>query len=403
MEVQDIQDDHYVRTLGNQIRTMKIILAPDSFKGSLTSMEVAEAMEIGIKRALPDAECTRIPMADGGEGTVQALLDAVGGELRHCIVTGPAGQQVEAAYGLLADGSTAVIETAAASGLALVDDNGRNPLLTTSYGTGELMRHALERGARKIILGIGGSATNDAGVGMAQALGAVFRDGEGRVLRENGTGGTLQQIESMDLGGLHPGLEQVQLLVACDVDNPLTGPDGAAHVFAPQKGADAAMVETLDNNLKHLAGVIERELGMDVDKVPGAGAAGGMGAGLLVFAGAELQRGIEIISKATAIETHLRMADLVLTGEGRVDFQTAFGKTPAGIARLAGEYGVPVVAIGGGLADDAGSVFAHGIHGLEPAIARDMPLSEALANSRDYVANAAERVIRLVKIGCGIK
>ena len=378
---------------------MKIILAPDSFKGSLTSMEVAAAMEIGVKRVWPDAECVKIPMADGGEGTVQSLLDAVGGELINCTVTGPAGQPVAAAYGLLADGTTAVIEMAAASGLALVDDTTRNPLLTTSYGTGELLYHALEQGARKIILGIGGSATNDAGVGMAQALGVVFRDGEGRALSANGAGGMLHNIEAVDMTGLHPALQQAQLLVACDVNNPLTGTDGAAYMFAPQKGADAAMVQTLDANLKHLAGVLKRELGVDVDKTPGAGAAGGMGAGLLVFTGATLQRGIEIISKATSIETHLRTADLVLTGEGRVDFQTAFGKTPAGIARLADAYEVPVVAIGGSLADDAGSVFAHGIHGLEPAIARDMPLTDALTHARDYIANAAERVIRLIKIG----
>ena len=370
---------------------MKIILAPDSFKGSLTSLQVAEAMETGIKRALPDADCIKIPMADGGEGTVQSLLDAVGGELIACTVKGPAGQKVEAAYGMLADGSTAVIEMAAASGLTLVYGASKNPLKTTSYGTGELIRDALDRGARKIILGIGGSATNDAGTGMAQALGAVFRDKEGHVIGENGAGGMLHKIESVDLGGVHPGLRQAQIQVACDVDNPLTGENGAAQVFAPQKGADAAMVKTLDDNLKHLAGVIERELGMDVDQTPGAGAAGGMGAGLLVFTGAELKRGIEIISKATSIEAHLRTSDLVLTGEGRVDFQTAFGKTPAGIAHLAGEYGVPVVAIGGGLADDAGEVFKHGISGLEGAIARDMTLKEALANSRENIANAAER------------
>ena len=382
---------------------MKIILAPDSFKGSLTSLEVAEAMEAGIRRVLPDADCTRIPMADGGEGTVQSLLDAVGGELIPCTVKGPAGQRVKAAYGMLADGSTAVIEMAAASGLALVCGQSKNPLQTTSYGTGELIRDALDRGARKIILGIGGSATNDAGAGMAQALGVVFRDADGRVIRETGAGGMLHKIESVDLAGVHPGLRQAHVLVACDVDNPLTGENGAARVFAPQKGADVSMVQTLDDNLKHLAGVIERELGMAVDRVPGAGGAGGMGAGLLVFVGAELQRGIDIISKATSIETHLRTADLVLTGEGRVDFQTAFGKTPAGIARLASEYGVPVVAIGGGLADDAGEAFRHGIGGLEAAIARDMTLDEALANSREYIANAAERVMRLIQIGRTIK
>ena len=213
----------------------------------------------------------------------------------------------------------------------------------------------------------------------------------------------LQEIESVDLEGIHPKLRQAQILVACDVDNPLSGENGAACVFAPQKGADADMVKLLDDNLKHLAKVIKREMGIDVDAIPGAGAAGGLGAGLLVFAGAELKSGIEIISKATSIETHLRSAELVFTGEGRVDFQTAFGKTPAGIARLAGAYGVPVIAIGGGLADDAGEVFTHGINGLEAAITRDMPLDEALANSREYIANAAERVIRLIMIGRGMK
>ena len=382
---------------------MKIILAPDSFKGSLTSMEVAEAMETGIKKVLPEAECIRIPMADGGEGTVQSLLDALGGELITCTVTDPAGRPVSASYGMLADNATAVIEMAAAAGLALVDGEHKNPLRTTSYGFGELIRHALNRGARAIILGIGGSATNDAGVGMAQALGAVFRDKAGRVITEHGAGGMLHKIESVELDGMHPELRRAQIQVACDVENPLTGEHGAARVFAPQKGADATMVNTLDDNLKHLAGVLERELAVVVDPVPGAGAAGGMGAGLLVFAGAELQRGIEIISKATAIEEHLRAADLVLTGEGRVDFQTAFGKTPAGVAHLASDYGVPVVAIGGGLADDASEVFKHGIDGLEAAIARDMTLDAALANSRAYIASAAERALRLICIGRRMK
>ena len=382
---------------------MKIILAPDSFKGSLTSMEVAASMETGIKRALPDAECIKIPMADGGEGTVLSLLDALGGELISCTVKGPDGRRVTADYGILADNRTAVIEMAAASGLSLVSGSDRNPLKTTTFGTGELMGHALDRGVEKIILGIGGSATNDAGVGMAQALGAVFRDRDGRIISQAGSGDMLREIESVDLQEMHPKLGRTQVLVACDVDNPLTGKNGAAYVFAPQKGADQAMVKILDENLEHLAGVIQRELGVDVDQVPGAGAAGGLGAGLLVFAGAELQSGIEIISKATSIETHLRTADLVFTGEGRVDFQTAFGKTPAGIARLAGKHGVPVIAIGGGLADDAGAAFNHGINGLEAAIARDMPLDEALAKSGEYIANAAERAIRLIKIGQTMK
>ena len=240
---------------------MKIILAPDSFKGSLTSMEVAEAMESGIRRALPGAECIKIPMADGGEGTVQSLLDAVGGKWIACRVKGPAGRRVNAAYGMLADNRSAVIEMAAASGLSLVGGKSKNPLKTTSYGTGELICDALDRGAEKIILGIGGSATNDAGVGMAQALGVVFRTGGGRVIRQAGAGGMLHEIESVDLAGRHRKLERARILVACDVDNPLSGKNGAAYVFAPQKGADAAMVKVLDDNLKHLAGVIRAGTG----------------------------------------------------------------------------------------------------------------------------------------------
>lgn len=378
---------------------MKIILAPDSFKGSLSSTEVALAMEQGVKRVLPGARCFKIPMADGGEGTVQALLDAAGGALVQCRVKGPLGRRVAAGYGMLADGRTAVVEIAAAAGLALLGDKAKNPLKTTSYGAGELLRHALDRGAKKVIVGVGGSATNDGGAGLAQALGVAFRDARGRIIRRNGAGGMLRKIHAIDMTGVHPRLCAAQVLVACDVDNPLCGKRGASAVFGPQKGATPAMVKQLDRNLAHLADVIERDLGMKVGEVAGAGAAGGLGAGLLAFAGAELRSGIEIISKATSIERRLRHADLVITGEGRVDFQTAFGKTPAGIASLAGSYGVPVVAIGGGLADDAGETFAHGINGLEAAIARDMSLGEALTHSREYVANAAERVLRLILIG----
>ena len=382
---------------------MKIILAPDSFKENLTSMEVATAMEKGIKRAMPEADCIKIPMADGGEGTVQSLVHAAGGSFISCDVKGPVGRRVKAHYGMLADEKTAVVEMAMASGLSLVSGKNKNPLKTTSYGTGELLSHAIDRGAKEIILGIGGSATNDAGMGMAQALGVVFRDKNARIIRQNGTGEMLQKVEFIDMDGIHPKLMSTRILVACDVDNPLYGKRGAAWVFAPQKGATAPMVETLDRNLKHIAGIIKRELGVDVGKVPGAGAAGGLGAGLLVFAGAELKSGIELISKATSIEKHLKSADLVFTGEGRVDFQTAFGKTPAGIANLAGKYSVPVIAVAGGLADDARENFAHGIDGLEAAVARDMQLREALSNSREYIANAAERAIRLIKIGQTMK
>ena len=382
---------------------MKIILAPDSFKGNLSSTEVAAAMEKGIKRVLPRARCIKIPMADGGEGTVQSLLDACGGRLVSCEVKGPLGRRVQSCYGMLADNKTAVIEMAAASGLGLVSDKSKNPLKTTTYGTGELICQALDAGAKEIILGIGGSATNDAGVGMAQALGVAFRDGAGRVIRQNGSGAMLRKIEGIDMRDVHPRLARARIQVASDVDNPLCGRRGAAYVFAPQKGATPAMVKTLDANLRHLAKVVKRELGADVASVPGAGAAGGLGAGLVVFAGAELKSGFGIVSQAASLEKRLRSADLIFTGEGRVDFQTAFGKTPAGVAKLAGKHGVPVIAIGGGLADDARENFAHGIDGLEPAVARDMPLREALSKAEDYIANAAERALRLALIGQGME
>ena len=382
---------------------MKIILAPDSFKGNLSSAEAAAAMEQGIKRVLPGARCVKIPMADGGEGTVQSLLAACGGRLVSCEVKGPLGRRVQSCYGMLADNKTAVIEMAAASGLGLVSDKSKNPLKTTTYGTGQLIRHALDAGAKEIIIGIGGSATNDGGVGMAQALGVAFRDGAGRVIRQNGSGAMLRKIEGIDMSGVHPRLARARIQVASDVDNPLCGRRGAAYVFAPQKGATPAMAKTLDANLRHLAKVVKRELGADVAAVPGAGAAGGLGAGLMIFAGAELKSGFGIVSQAASLEKRLRSADLVFTGEGRVDFQTAFGKTPAGVAKLAGKHGVPVIAIGGGLADDARENFAQGIDGLEPAIARDMPLREALSNAEDYIANAAERALRLALIGQGME
>ena len=382
---------------------MKIILAPDSFKGNLSSAEVAAAMEQGIKRVLPGARCVKIPMADGGEGTVQSLLAACGGRLVSCEVKGPLGRRVQSCYGMLADNKTAVIEMAAASGLGLVSDKSKNPLKTTTYGTGELICQALDDGAKEIIIGIGGSATNDGGAGMAQALGVAFLDSAGRVIRQNGSGAMLRKIEGIDMRGVHPRLARARIQVASDVDNPLCGKRGAAYVFAPQKGATPAMVKTLDANLRHLAKVVKRELGADVAAVPGAGAAGGLGTGLMVFAGAELKSGFGIVSQAASLEKRLRSADLVFTGEGRVDFQTAFGKTPAGVAKLAGKHGVPVIAIGGGLADDARENFAQGIDGLEPAVARAMPLREALSNAEDYIANAAERALRLALIGQGME
>ncbi len=378
----------------------KIVIAPDSFKENLTSLQVASAIEQGIRRVLPDAECVKVPMADGGEGTVQSLVDAVGGKFARKQVRGPLGQKpVKARYGLLADGESAVIEMAEASGLPLVAAGRRNPLKATSYGTGELILDAIGRGARHIIIGIGGSATVDGGAGMAQALGVRFRDENGRIIKGYAAGGMLNNIASIDTEQLDPRVRKTRIIIASDVDNPLVGRKGAAHVFGPQKGATAAMVKTLDSNLKHFGNVIKRDLGIRVNDMKGAGAAGGLGAGLVAFTNAKLQSGIDIIVKATGLEEYLEGADLAISGEGRVDFQTAFGKTPAGVARAAKKARVPVIAIGGGLADDARGVFEHGIHGLESAAARDMSLEEAIKLSRPHLANAAERAIRMILLG----
>lgn len=378
---------------------MKIILAPDSFKGNLTSLQVATAFEKGVKRVLPKANCIKVPMADGGEGTVQSLVDATGGKFLRKRVTGPAGKPVSARYGMLADGETAVIEMAEASGLPLVDGKEKNPLKTTTYGTGELMLDAAKRGAKKIIIGIGGSATNDGGVGMAQALGVRFLNKQGKEITEHGAGGMINKIARIDMKNLNPLIKKTKVVVACDVNNPLCGKTGASAVFGPQKGATAAMVKTLDANLKHLGMIIKKDLKKEVVKLKGAGAAGGLGAGLVAFTKARMKSGVDIVIEATDLNKHLKGADLVLTGEGRVDFQTAFGKTPSGVAKAARKNRVPTVAIGGGITDDANGVFAHGIDGLESACARDMSLEEAIGHSKAHLANAAERVIHLVLVG----
>lgn len=378
---------------------MKIVIAPDSFKENLTSLEVASEIETGLKRVWPDAEYVKVPMADGGEGTVQSLVDATGGQIIKCEVTGPLGDKVQASYGLLGDANIAVIEMAEASGLPLVPKDQRDPLRATTFGTGELIADAINRGVKEIIIGIGGSATNDAGAGFAQALGARFHNAGGVPITEPLGGGRLAEVTGIDMTQANPGLSRVRISVACDVTNPLCGENGASHVYGKQKGATPEMIEQLDKNLEHFARVIKRDLFADIADEPGAGAGGGMGAGLLAFTNATLKRGVELVVSHTGLEKHLKGADLAITGEGRVDSQTAFGKTPSGVAAVARKLGVPVVAIGGGLADDAAGVFAHGIDGLETATPNAMPLEEAIGKSRQYLQDAAERVARLIVIG----
>lgn len=361
---------------------MKIIIAPDSYKESLTAMEVAEAIEAGFKKIFTDAEYIKLPMADGGEGTVQSLVDATGGSVVTCDVTGPLGQTVEGFFGLMGDGSTAIIEMAAASGLHLVEPERRNPLLTTTFGTGELVKAALDRGVKHIIVGIGGSATNDGGIGMAQALGAKLLDADGNALGFGG--GELDKLVSIDLSELDPRLADIKLEVACDVDNPLCGPKGASHVFGPQKGATPEMVETLDSNLAHYAEVIKSTNGRDVVNTAGAGAAGGLGAALLGLFDAELRPGIQIVMDAVNLSEVVKDADLVITGEGRIDSQTIHGKTPIGVARTAKQYNIPVIAIAGSTAKDCAVVHEHGIDAAYSVVlgATDLPtaLKEAAFN-----------------------
>ena len=376
---------------------MKIVIAPDSYKESLSALEVAQAVEAGFRQVFPDADYVLVPVADGGEGTVDAMVAATGGRKETVTVSGPLGEPVEAFYGLTGDGDTAVIEMAAASGLALVPPDRRNPLLTNSRGTGELIRAALDAGARRFILGIGGSATNDGGAGMVQALGVRLLDLEGREL--DGSGGDLARLERIDVSALDPRLAECRIEVACDVDNPLTGARGASAVFGPQKGATPEMVQALDANLARLARIVERDLGVAVDAVPGAGAAGGMGAAMLAFFGATLKPGIEIVTAAVDLDTHVRDADLVITGEGRIDFQTVHGKTPIGVARVAKRHGKPVIGIAGSFGAEVGVVHAHGIDAVFSVLGKPCTLDEALRDAAANVELTARNVAAVLRIG----
>ncbi|WP_417344600.1 glycerate kinase [Ferrimonas sp.] len=369
---------------------MKIVIAPDSFKESLTAMEAASAIEAGWHQVDADAEMVKLPMADGGEGTVQALLDATKGDRVSLDVTAPLGNRVQADFGLLGDGTTAVVEMAQASGLHLVPREARNPLLTSTFGTGELILAALDQGVAKIIIGIGGSATNDGGAGMMQALGARLLDENGVALPAGG--GALDKLASLDLSGLDPRLSQVSLEVACDVDNPLCGPKGASAVFGPQKGASEAMVAHLDANLGHYARVIAQQHGVDVADIPGAGAAGGLGAALAGLLKAHLKPGIEIVMEAVGLEQALQGADLVITGEGCIDGQSVHGKTPVGVARLAKRAGVPVVALAGSLGPGCELVHREGIGALFSVVPGVTTLEHALATGAENLTLTARNL-----------
>jgi glycerate kinase len=380
-----------------EVFAMRIVVAPDSFKGSLSAVGVAEAMERGIRTVFPGAEVLKVPIADGGEGTVDALVIATRGRIEHRTVRGPLGEPIRARWGVLGDGETAVIEMAAASGLPLVPTQRRDPRITTTFGTGELMKAALDAGLAKLIIGIGGSATNDGGAGMARALGVRFLDGAGHDLPEGGA--ALARLARIDLSGLDRRVARADILVACDVDNPLTGQHGASAVYGPQKGASPEMVQELDGALESYAVVAKAATGRDVASAPGAGAAGGLGAGLLFFTPARLRSGVGIVLDAARFSAMMQGADLVVTGEGRTDIQTAMGKAPLGVARVAQQYGVPVLCIAGALGEGADDVLAKGIEALASVVPRAMALEECMARGSELVEEGTARACRLVRLG----
>jgi glycerate kinase len=349
-------------------------------------------MARGVIRAAPGALIDRVPVADGGEGTVEALVAATGGSYRQAEVTGPLGERVTARLGLLGDGRTAAIEMAAASGLVLVPPERRNPLIATTRGTGELLLAAVAAGARRVIVGIGGSATNDGGAGLAQALGYRLLDAEGRDLDPGG--GSLDRLVRIDPAGRRPELDNVEVAVACDVTNPLCGPSGASAVYGPQKGATPAMVQELDRNLAHFAGIVARDLGLSIRDRPGSGAAGGLGGGLVAFAGGRLEEGVTLIINAVNLSERLANADLCLTGEGAIDAQSAFGKTPVGVGRLARARGCPTLALAGRIGPGAEAVLAQGIDAYFSICTGPMSLDEAMSRAGELLEHATEQVVR---------
>ncbi|AJD27148.1 glycerate kinase [Clostridium botulinum] len=376
---------------------MKFVLAPDSFKESMTAKEVAYAMERGIKKVLKNAECMKVPMADGGEGTVQSLVDATNGQIVHAEVTSPDGKnKVDAVFGILGDHKTAVIEMSSASGIHLIESEKRNPLYTTTYGTGELIKAALDKDISTILIGIGGSATNDGGAGMVAALGAKLLDKDKNEVPFGG--GNLNKLQEIDLKKLDERLKNVNIRVACDVDNPLLGEKGASYIFGPQKGATPEIAKKLDKNLASFANIIENKLGKDIKEIPGAGAAGGLGFGLMAFLNAKLEKGIDIVIEYTKLREKVKSADFVFTGEGSIDFQTIFGKTPFGVAKVAKEFNIPVIAFAAHVGDDVDILYENGIDSIVGILRGVTDLKSALKEGKINVEKASENITRILTV-----
>jgi len=380
---------------------MKIILAPDSFKGSLSSLEVVKVLEISSRQIFPDMETVSVPMADGGEGTIDVLITSAGGFKETVSVTGPLGNKVKAAIGYINDGKTAVLEMAQASGLCLVPNGEKNPLAATSYGTGELLQIVLNKGIRDILIGIGGSATNDGGMGAMKALGVKFLDIEGRELF--GSGASLESVHRIDISGLNPAVFESHITVICDVTNPLLGKDGATYVYGPQKGVKPSQLEKLDKGMANYIEVVENTLGKNIVDVAGAGAAGGMGAALLAFLNAKLKPGIDVVLDTVNFDKLLDGASFVVTGEGNIDEQSIrFGKVPAGIMKRCAPKNVPVVVIAGGMGKGAELFWKDNLGSIMTTINGVMTLDEAILNSKELLKLAADRMFLLIKIGMNI-
>lgn len=374
----------------------RIVIAPDSFKESLDADQAAKAIATGIKRVLQDVDIIEVPMSDGGEGLVQTLVKATGGYTIPRKVTGPMGKPVDAFIGILGDGVTGVVEMASASGLPLVAPSERNPLFATTYGTGELIKFALDKGCKKIIIGIGGSATNDGGAGMAQALGVRLLTVDEKEIGPGAKG--LSKLDRIDIQGLDPRLKEVEILVAADVNNPLCGPHGASYVFGPQKGATPEMLPFLDETLRKYAEILNRDLRINILDMPGAGAAGGLGGGLVAFLGARIRSGVDLVLETVNLEDILQKGvDLVITGEGEINHQTSYGKVSTGVAKLAKKYNIPVLALVGSIGDGAEKVLNHGIDAYFNITSRPMTLKESIAQANSLLADVAEQCARLIK------
>ncbi|WP_321290430.1 glycerate kinase [uncultured Sunxiuqinia sp.] len=373
---------------------MKVLICPDSFKDCLEAIDVAKHFAAGILRVDPSAHITNIPMADGGEGFVQTMLSALGGQKIRIPVLDPLGREVQGFYGILNDQQTAVIEMAAASGIEHLTRDERNPLISSTFGTGQLMKNAMEKGCRKLIIGVGGSATNDGGTGMAKALGYRFLDDKGQEIAEGG--GQLNQLVTIESAGVFPLISDTEILTACDVNNPLTGPNGASAIYGPQKGATVEMINELDKNLTHLAKIIETDLQKEILKTPGGGAAGGLGAGLVAFCGAKLQTGFDIVKEQTKLEEAIQKVDLVITGEGKMDAQTKQGKTPWGVAQLAKKHQKKCIGIAGFLGDGYRELYDEGFTSIFAIPHGPISLDESLRRAPELLADKAEQIFRLL-------